>query len=106
MTLKFVQNARMAPSETALDAVRRRLYEDGISAIDWARENGFDAHLVYGVLSGRSRASRGESHRIAVALGLKPQRRATTDLQPSERPSERKGIARDATPDEEHVMSP
>lgn len=106
MTLKFVQNARMAPSETSLEAVRRRLYEDGVSAIDWARENGFDAHLVYGVLSGRSRASRGESHRIAVALGLKPQRRATTDLQPSERPSDREGTTRDAKPEGEPVMSP
>jgi gp16 family phage-associated protein len=40
--------------------------------MDWARTNGFEVHLVYGVLSGRSRASRGASHRIAVALGLKP----------------------------------
>lgn len=95
MSLKFVQNARMAPSETALEAVRRRLYEEGISAIDWARENGFDAHLVYGVLSGRSRASRGESHRIAVALGLKPQPRVTADLQPSESSSDRQGMSRD-----------
>lgn len=62
----------MAPSKEALEAARRHLYDEGVSVIDWARANGFDVHLVYGVLSGRSRASRGESHRIAVALGLKP----------------------------------
>lgn len=62
----------MSPSKEALDAIRRQLYDEGISVTDWARANGFDLHLVYGVLSGRSRASRGESHRIAVALGLKP----------------------------------
>ena len=52
--------------------VRQRLYDEGIPVIDWARSHGFDVHLVYSVLSGRSRASRGEGHRIAVALGLKP----------------------------------
>ena len=61
----------MSPSKQALDAVRERFYAEGISVMDWARAHGFDAHLVYGVLSGRSRASRGEGHRIAVALGVK-----------------------------------
>lgn len=63
----------MAPSKESLEATKRQLYDEGVSVMDWARTNGFDVHLVYGVLSGRSRASRGESHRIAVALGLKPQ---------------------------------
>ena len=63
----------MGPSKEALEATRRQLYDEGISVTDWARTHGFDVHLTYGVLSGRSRASRGESHRIAVALGLKPQ---------------------------------
>lgn len=78
MSLKFDQSAPLAPSAEALEAVRRRLYEQGVPVIEWARENGFDVHLVYGVLSGRSRASRGESHRIAVALGLKPQAGASS----------------------------
>lgn len=38
---------------------------------EWARANNFRQDLVYAVLSGRSKASRGESHRIAVELGLK-----------------------------------
>ncbi|NHZ83614.1 DNA-binding protein [Massilia sp. CCM 8695] len=61
----------MAPSQTARDAVKRRFYNEGITVTDWARANDFDVNLVYGVLSGRSRAQRGESHRIAIALGLK-----------------------------------
>lgn len=61
----------MAPSQTARDAVKRRFYNEGITVTEWARANDFDVNLVYGVLSGRSRAQRGESHRIAIALGLK-----------------------------------
>lgn len=61
----------MQPDPLALDAVRRRFYAQGKTVTDWAREHGFDVHLVYGVLNGRLRARRGESHRIAVALGLK-----------------------------------
>lgn len=64
----------IAPSQSELDAVKRQFYEEGVSVVDWARQRGFDVHLVYSVLSGRSRASRGESHRIAVALGLKSSR--------------------------------
>lgn len=44
----------------------------GLSVADWARQNQFSAPLVYAVLQGRNQATRGESHRIAVALGLKP----------------------------------
>lgn len=61
----------MFPSEEARDEVKRRFYNDGVTIVEWAQCNGFNANLVYGVLSGRSRAIRGESHRIAIALGLK-----------------------------------
>jgi len=43
-----------------------------MSIADWARTHQFRQDLVYAVLSGRSKASRGESHAIAVKLGLKP----------------------------------
>lgn len=46
---------------------------------DWARERGFSLQLTYSVLNGRLRARRGESHRIAVALGLKPDRSAAQE---------------------------
>ncbi|PXX44272.1 DNA-binding protein [Undibacterium pigrum] len=59
-------------SQAAIDAVKQRFFEQGICIGDWARAHEFDAFLVYAVLSGRAKAKRGESHRIAVALGLKP----------------------------------
>ncbi|MFZ6845843.1 DNA-binding protein [Undibacterium sp. RuTC16W] len=71
-------------SQTALDAVKQRFFEQGICIGDWARAHEFDAFLVYAVLSGRAKARRGESHRIAVALGLKPQ----PDLSSMEAPTE------------------
>lgn len=43
----------------------------GISISAWSRSRGFSAQLVYQVLAGHKRAIRGQSHQIAVALGLK-----------------------------------
>lgn len=53
------------------DEARRMLRDHGLSVVDWAHERGFAVALVYAVLSGRRKCLRGESHRIAVALGLK-----------------------------------
>jgi gp16 family phage-associated protein len=44
----------------------------GIAISDWAKENGFTANVVYTLLSGRTRGRRGEAHRAAIALGMKP----------------------------------
>ena len=38
---------------------------------EWAEREGFDKRNVYAVISGRNRGIRGESHKIAVRLGLK-----------------------------------
>jgi gp16 family phage-associated protein len=43
----------------------------GISVAQWAKHNGFNPTLVYQVLRSRHVPTRGQSHRIAVALGLK-----------------------------------
>lgn len=67
--IKFMQQAH--PDPQAIEAVRRQFYANGMTVTDWAREHGFDVHLVYSVLNGRSRARRGQSHEIAIALGLK-----------------------------------
>lgn len=53
------------------ETLRKMFVEDGLSVAQWAREHGFSAPLVYAVLNGRNLASRGESFRIAVALGLR-----------------------------------
>ncbi len=54
------------------EAVKQSLAEHGLSVRDWARANGFSEMLVYAVLAKKNKATRGESYRIAVALGLKP----------------------------------
>lgn len=61
------------------DQVKRILSEHGMSVRDFAKRYGFSDSLVYAVLAGKNKATRGESHRIAVALGLKPAP-DTTDL--------------------------
>lgn len=45
--------------------------ESGIPVAEWARANGFSTGLVYQVLEGKRKCLRGQSHQIAVALGLK-----------------------------------
>lgn len=63
----------MQIQQTDLDRVRQDFYLRGESVADWARERGFSQSVVYQVLNGRCKALRGDSHRVAVALGLKPQ---------------------------------
>jgi gp16 family phage-associated protein len=51
----------------------RAIFEaSGWSVAEWARLQGFSTGLVYQVLEGRRKCMRGQSHKIAVALGLKP----------------------------------
>jgi len=47
-----------------------RFRRNGITVAQWAKANGFEKSLVYAVLRGR-KCLRGQSHDIAVALGLK-----------------------------------
>lgn len=54
------------PEET-----KRLIENSGVSIAEWARENKFSCGLVYQILEGKRRCLRGQSHRIAVALGLK-----------------------------------
>lgn len=57
--------------------IRAELAENGLSLAAWARHNGFSEALTYRVMRGYP-AKLGQSHRIAVALGLKEGR--TSDL--------------------------
>ncbi len=45
--------------------------ESGVSVAEWARTNGFSSTLVYQVLDGKRKCLRGQSHQIALALGIK-----------------------------------
>jgi gp16 family phage-associated protein len=62
----------MQISRAKIEEAKQAFYLEGKSVADWARENHFHQDLVYSVLSGRSKGLRGESHLIAVKLGLKP----------------------------------
>lgn len=53
------------------EEVRLAFLDRGLSVSGWAKRHGFTPALVYRVLSGKQKPMRGESHRIAVALGIK-----------------------------------
>lgn len=51
--------------------IRQKFEHSGLSIADWARQNNFSPDLVYSVLKSKHIPIRGESHKIAVKLGLK-----------------------------------
>jgi gp16 family phage-associated protein len=67
----MVQMSAQLIDHARLSEVRQVFIEDGVSVAEWAREHNFSLPLVYAVLNGRNHATRGKSHKIAVALGLK-----------------------------------
>lgn len=64
----------------------RNLFEtNGVSIAEWSRDHGFPSALVYRILRGEAKCRRGETHRIAIALGIKEpaseeQRKLLTEL--------------------------
>ncbi len=52
--------------------IKARFEAEGRSIAEWARDNGFSTRTVYAVIRGEMLAKRGVGHRIAVALGIKP----------------------------------
>jgi len=62
MSKKFIRTAKEA---------RDWLEYLGVTIAQWSRDNGFNQTLVHEVLSGRRPCKRGQSHNIAVALGMK-----------------------------------
>jgi len=57
-------------TRTAAEA-RLWLSQHGLSVAEWARRHGFSRFLVCQVLNGSKKGVRGQSHDIAVLLGLK-----------------------------------
>lgn len=51
--------------------VKAAFHARGKSMVSFARENGFCTRLVYQILNGQRKALRGQSHEIAVRLGIK-----------------------------------
>jgi gp16 family phage-associated protein len=50
---------------------RAWLDQQGKSVQEFAREHGVDPATTYQVLAGRKKGKRGESHKVAVLLGMK-----------------------------------
>lgn len=65
-----VVNDKSVSIKTLAEA-REEFAMQGLSISGWARENGFSANLVFDILGGRKKCLRGQSHRIAVTLGIK-----------------------------------
>ena len=76
---KFITILPVQINPEKLQQVRTEFFQSGRTVVEWARLHQFRQDLVYAVLSGRSKASRGESHKIAVVLGLKGQRSDTLE---------------------------
>ena len=53
------------------EQVKNRLQQRGITITQWALDNGYSREAVYRVLNGITKAKYGQSHEIAVKLGLK-----------------------------------
>ena len=70
-------------SPHACRAAKNSFYARGEQISTWAQQHGFSKDLVYSVLAGRSKAHRGQAHKIAVALGLKPQPSNLLDANPT-----------------------
>jgi len=60
----------MKQLRTAEEA-RAELQHQGVSVTQWALANKFSPTLVFEVLAGRKKCVRGQSHQIAVLLGMK-----------------------------------
>lgn len=54
-----------------LEQVRAELRYHGLSMAAWARKNGVNEELTRRILLGRIECRYGQSHKIAVKLGLK-----------------------------------
>lgn len=62
---------RTNPPIKTPEEVRAEFDRLGVSIAAWARKHGFKRGLVYEVLAKRRKCKRGNSHKIAVLLGLK-----------------------------------
>jgi gp16 family phage-associated protein len=66
----FVTTAFDLIDAEKLTQLRLNFRRNGMTVVDWARQHNFPLPLVYAVMTGRSKAHRGQSYDIAVKLGL------------------------------------
>lgn len=70
--VKFIQNS--SDMIKSIKQVRDDFSQSGTSIAEWARANNFSPDLVYRILKNNKVPLRGESHKIAVKLGIKEQK--------------------------------
>lgn len=58
-------------NEKVLEKARAKFHRSGESVVSWAQQYGYTPALVYDILNGKRRCLRGQSHEIAVRLGIK-----------------------------------
>ena len=58
----------------SIKQVKEDFSSTGRSIAEWARENEFSPDLVYRIFKNNKIPQRGESHKIAVKLGIKEQK--------------------------------
>lgn len=69
----------MVQATECRETVKRSFHARGESLSTWARARGFKPEEVYAALSGRTIGRRGRAHKVAVALGLKPDPSVATE---------------------------
>jgi gp16 family phage-associated protein len=62
---------RITSQMSAEQRIWKSFRDQGVNVRAWAIEHGFNPGLVYSVLRGERKCLRGQSHDVAVALGLK-----------------------------------
>ena len=67
----FLMNVHQSIPLQTIEEVRNEFNRRGVSISAWARANQVSEQLTYQVLSGKKRCLRGQSHDIAVLLGIK-----------------------------------
>jgi gp16 family phage-associated protein len=90
------------------DEVRREFESRGVSIAAWARAHGYSCQLVYQILKCQKPCLRGQSHEIAVRLGLKNGVIGSVDdfdLSARSPKSLSKRIGVDAPPEEDKAMT-
>lgn len=75
MSLPAIPNNLKTPQ-----ALKQWFEDEGLMVTEWAKTHGFRVEVVYALLNARTVGRRGEAHRAAIALGLKPASRAAPNL--------------------------
>jgi len=70
--IKFIQI--LSKMLKSIKQVKDDFLISGKSIAEWSRENNFSPDLVYRILKNNRIPRRGESHKIAVQLGIKCQK--------------------------------